>query len=576
MSELTARLSSSPSDRVTQSLAAVAVALTAASLARLSYGLDRGLELTDESFYLLSAMHAESIRLFFSPTHWVSGALWQVSQSLFAFRALGLGLTTASAMLLAWGVLSVAPRAGLAVSGDRLTEGAVFGASVSGALIYGSLMSFTPSYNLLGAIGACFAMGLGLLAIADDRHAARATALATLAGLTLGITVLCKFSTGVCTAGLLLGLQAVMTWKQPRKRIDSLLMVACAFAAVGAAMLGTTGVHEAIRQFGAGVEIVWFAQRDKTTTVRLARSAMDIGGMLAGVVASFGGPLACLALGAFRWPVVLGCLGAAWFAFSLAAGDHLTAGVSHHLVQALPLAAALILVLLINIRRWARSGSGVFLVLTLAALPLAIALGTANPLQTQILGAMAPWGVLIGLLAFSGQRSNLPGAMIGVLFCLTVLLHVITNGVEPFRLRAFTEQTEAVEISDLGRLKVDSVTATLVRSMKSAAEQCDIKSRAPFLDFYNLPGVALMTGARPVETPWLLDRDYAAVALKRTDPDTLRSSVVAVKRNDRGELPKPPPQLEAFPRGFRLCGRATGPIDGLPIELWAPLPTSRN
>lgn len=557
-------------DRVIRSLALALIALTAVTLAWLINGLDRGLELTDESFYLLSAMHAESIRLFFSPTHWVSGALWQATQSLFAFRALGLGLATASSLLLAWGVLCVAPRVGLTVSGGRLGQAAVFAASVSGSLLYGSFVSFTPSYNLLGASGASFAMGLGLMSIADDSHAGRARMLAALAGMSLGITVLCKFSTGVSTAGLLLILHLVITWKYPGRRIDSLLIVACALATVGAAVLWKTGVHEAIRQFGAGVEIVWFAQGDQTTSGRLMRSALDIGGMLAGVFKNFGGPLACFALGAFWRPKMLGCLGTAWFALSLAASDYLMAGASRYIVQALPLAATLGLVLLINFRQWSRTGGALFLVLTLVAMPFGIALGTGNPLQVQILGALASWGAVIGLLAFSGLHSSLPSALISVLFCLIVLMHVITNGAQPYRLHALTQQTETVAIAGLGKVKVDPATAALVRGMQVAAEQCDIKPGTPFLDFYNLPGVALMVRAVPVDTPWLLDPGYAARVLKRANPVTLRNSVVAVKLDERGALPRPPPQLEAFPSGFRLCGRAAGPIDGLPIQLWAP------
>ena len=297
--------------RITRFLAGFAIALTTVTLAWLINGLDRGLDLTDESFYLLGALHPDNIRLFASATHWVSGALWQMSGSLVAFRALGLGLATASAMLLAWGVLCLAPRIGLAAATDRFSHAAVLATSISGAFLYGSFVSFTPSYNLLGASGACFSIGLGLLSIADNRYAGRASVLAALAGLTLGVTVLCKFSSGLCTAGLLLVLQAVMTWKRPGGRLDSLLMVACAFAAIGAAMLWTTGVLEAIRQFRAGLEIVWSAQGDKTTSGRLVRSALDIGGMLAGVLTSFGGPLACFALGVFWRPVMLGCLGAA-------------------------------------------------------------------------------------------------------------------------------------------------------------------------------------------------------------------------------------------------------------------------
>ena len=546
--------------------------LSAVTLAWLINGLDRGLELTDESFYLLSALHAETIRLFFSPVHWVSGAIWQMTQGLFEFRAMGLGLAVASSLLLARGALRVASLVGLTTAEDRVSQAAVLAISVCGALLYGSLLSFTPSYNLLGASGACLAMGLGLLAMAEHK-AGRARLLAALAGTILGVTVLCKFSTGVATTGLLLLLQGVITWKLPGRRTDSLLMVLCAFGAVGAAVLWTTGVDEAVRQFRAGVEIVWFAQGDKATSSRLVRSALDIGGMLSGAVASFGGPLALFALGAFWRPMIFGCLGAAWFAVLLATNDHLTAGMSRYGVQALPLAAALGLVLLISIRQWCRTRGALVLVLTLGALPFAIALGTGNPLQIQILTALAPWGILIGLSAVSGLRTGLPCALIAALFCLTVLLQTVSNGVEPYRMHSLQEQTERVNVPRLGLLRVDAGTAALIHATQKAAHQCGIKPGMPFLDFYNLPGLALMLEAVPIDSPWLLDPDYATIALKHADPALLRRSLIAVKLDKNGSLPKPPRQLAAFPEGFRPGGRATHPMDGLSIELWAPRST---
>ena len=82
--------------------------------------------------------------------------------------------------------------------------------------------------------------------------------------------------------------------------------------------------------------------------------------------------------------------------------------------------------------------------------------------------------------------------------------------------------------------------------------------------------MALILGAVPINSPWLLDPDYATLVLKRADPATLKLAIVAVKLDQDGQLPKPPSQLATFPQGFRLCGRATGPVDGLPIQLWAP------
>lgn len=545
------------------------VALAASALAWLVTRLDRGLELTDESFYLLSALHADSIRLFFSPTHWVSSALWQMAPSLVAFRASGLGLAITSALLLAWSVLRVAPLVGLPITSHRTGQAAVLASAVSGALLYGSLLSFTPSYNLLGASGACFSIGLGLLSI-SARHTGSARVLATLTGVALGITVLCKFSTGVCAACLLLALQAVLTWRHPARRLDSLLMLASLLAIVALAILTQTGFAEARRQFGAGVELVWFAQGDKTTLARLARSAADIADMLGAVVQAFWGPLICFVVAAFWRPALMGCMGAVWFALLLAGGDHVVAGMSRYALQAVPLTAALVLSLLIPAKQWVQAPSAGLLVLTLVVLPFGIALGTGNPLQIQILTALAPWGALIGLMALSSQNARLPAAFTCLLFNLIVLLHIITNSAQPYRMHALVEQTETITLAQLGTVQVDRQTASLVRDMQRAGQRCGITPGHPFLDFYDLPAIALILDAVPIDSPWLLNPDYAALVLKQADPLKIQQAIVAVKLDATGTRPKPPPQLAAFPEGFRLCGRSTGPIDGLPIELWVP------
>jgi hypothetical protein len=157
-----------------------------------------------------------------------------------------------------------------------------------------------------------------------------------------------------------------------------------------------------------------------------------------------------------------------------------------------------------------------------------------------------------------------------VLFSAIVLLQVISNGAEPYRMRPMPEQTESVSLERLGTVRVDAKTATMVRAVQFAAKRCSITPGMSFLDFYDLPGLALVLGAVPVDSPWLLNSAFAAVALKRAEPATLSKSVIAVKLEARGVRPSPPPQLAAFPKGFKLCGSATGPWDGLPIELWVP------
>jgi hypothetical protein len=545
------------------------IASTAATLAWLIDGLDRGLDLTDESFYLLSALQPHDIRLFFTPFHWVSGLLWRASGTLLAFRAWGLGLACTSAVALAWAVLQAAPRAGMNAPEGRLARAAVMAGAAGGALIYGSLLSFTPSYNLLAASGASFSVAFGLFA--TDGSAARTRTFALLAGVALGATFLCKFSAGICVGGLVVMLQVAFAWDRRSQWRAPLLTVVCAGATVVLAAWVETGFGEAIREFKSGLDIVWFAQGDGSTLQRLARSGADLVGMLRGAGAVFWGPLVCMVIG-LRWrPAFFGWAGLAWFAVLLATGrGHLTGGESHFAQQAIPLVAMLAFALIAGLKQWTRTWRAALLAATLAVLPAAVAIGTSNPLQVQVLGAMASWGLLIGLLGFSGDAELNPNAPAAVIFCAIVAAQVMTAGAEPYRMRPMRQQTEAITLPSLGRVKVDAATAALAREMQRAARACALAPGTPFLDFYDVPGVALMIGAVPVETPWLLHGAYASLALRNADPSALRRAVVAVKRDGAGVLPAPPAQLHEFPQGYKLCGRSLAPVEGRSVELWTP------
>jgi len=383
--------------------------------------------------------------------------------------------------------------------------------------------------------------------------------------------MLCKFSAGICTGGLVVMLQvAFAPDRQPRWRAPLLTAVYAAVTVVLAAGV-ETGWSEAVREFKAGIDIVWFAQGDGSTLQRLVRSSADLIGMLRGTGAVYWGPLACLVIG-LRWrPALFGWAGLVWFAVLLATRPgQITGGESHFEQQAVPLAAVLAFSLITGAKQSTRTWRAALLTATLAMLPVAVAIGTSNPLQVQILGAMASWGVLIGLLGFSGDAESVPAGAFALLFCGIVAVQVVTAGAEPFRMRPMPQQTEAIELPSLGSVKVDAATAALAREMQRAARACAAAPGVPFLDFYDVPGIALMIGAVPVDTPWLLHREYANVALRNAEPSVLRRSVVAVKLDSAGNRPVPPEQLPRFPQGYELCGRSTGPIDGKGIELWVP------
>jgi hypothetical protein len=556
-------------DATRNAFAASVVLLAMATLAWLLDGLGRGLELTDESFYLLSALHPHDVRLFFTPFHWVTGLLWRASGSLVAFRAWGLALNCFGAIALAWAVLTAAPVAGMNAPVGRFAQAAVLASATSGALLYGSLLSFTPSYNLLAAGGASFSVAFGLLAACSM---GRSRTFELLAGAAIGLTFLCKFSAGICVGGLVVILHAAFASHRPRgwRRLP-LLAVACAIAAAVSFAALETGFTEALRQFRAGIDIVWFAQGDGSTLRRLLRSASDVAGMLSGAAVVFWGPLACMAIG-LRWRTALpGLVGLAWFAILLATGrGHLAGGQSQFEQQAMPLAALLAFALLAGAAQWTRTWRAALLTAALTALPVAVALGTSNPLQVQILGAMASWGALVGLLGFQDSARRVQATLIAVLFCTVVLVQVLTGRAEPYRILPMALQTERVTLPSLGMVMVDARTAAMARDLQAAARTCALPQGVPFLDFYDLPGAALMIGAAPVETPWLLHKEYASLALRHADPGVLRRAVVALKLEDAGKRPDPPAQLAGFPQGYKPCGHAVTPLDGRAVELWAP------
>ncbi|WP_048438627.1 hypothetical protein [Caenimonas sp. SL110] len=551
-------------------LASVCVALAVATFLRLWSMLGIGLELTDEAYYLLGAQHPESIRLFFTAAHWVTGPLWNATGSLYSFRASGLLLVALSGVMLAWGALRLAPHANIEVPARRLGQWAVMAAGASGALLFGSLLSFTPSYNLMATVFVGIGMGIGMLSIASEGR--KQGFLEAAAGIVFGLTVLCKFSAGIGMIGLLVVLQVVFLWRRPARLWGPLIVIVFAVLTVLLIAALNTGLQEGWRQFRAGLDVIWVAQGDKGIVPRLVRSAGDMGGLFAAAALTFWAPMICFAVAMFWRPLLAGSLGAAWFAVALWLGGHGSAGMARYMVQPLPWAAFLCVAVLCVATRWVRNPRAVLLALTLAVMPVAAALGTSNPLQVQILGTMAPWGVLLALAGFNWSRDALPAAVASVLFAALVLAQVIGNGAAPYRMLPHAQQTQDVAIDGLGTVKVDAQTATMVRDLQAATRQCAIAPGAPFLDFYNLPGVGVIVGGVPIETPWLLHTTYAQAALKGADPAVLRRAVVAVGLNAAGQRPAPPAQLANFPQGWRLCGKTTSPLEKLPVELWAPGP----
>lgn len=559
--------------------------------------LNRGFDLTDEAFYLISAIYPENIHSFASATHWITSPLWKLSNGLFMFRAIGLWLLIVSATVLAWGILRISPRIGINIPDGYSGSLAVIATTVVGAMLYGSIINFTPSYNLLGTVGAYSAIGLALLSLSEPKFWQRYI-LMTLTGIALGLTVLCKFSTGFITVLLLLALLyggRVRMNEDWRK--DALLILAVMVACVAWVISLNATFYDAWHGFQIGLSSIQIAANNNISntihqtiavpswvstfldgsivTSRLIYYVYSCIKLLIKVFVTFSVPLLLFVIALRRNNALPGMLGCAWFVWIMVSGNHLLGGMDRYAFQAIPISAAFIAVLMLTLPQWARSQTTVTIVFVLAILPFAISFGTGNSMAFQILFSLASWGALAAVLTFAESRYNFQmwALFFCMIFVLTVIFQTITSGLRaPYRLvRPLQEQAVSLEIHQLGGVKVDPETDKFAYDVIIAAKRCSIEVGSPFLGFYSVPGVALILAAVPLNVPWLFNAQYANMVLRDADVRLIRSAVIALTLNKDGSRPELPPQVSGFDSNYIFCGRATVPKSGLQIEIWHPL-----
>ena len=164
--------------------------------------LDRGFDLSDEAYYLLLAMHPGSVHFYISGQQWLTSGLWQITNSLQMFRAVGLVVLLASSALLALGVSASCLRLGV-LKNQLQSKRVIVGGSVVGAMLYASTINLSPCYNLLASAGAYAGTGLVLFGL-NCRSIPQKQLFFIMAGCAIGAEALCKASAGASTMGLLI------------------------------------------------------------------------------------------------------------------------------------------------------------------------------------------------------------------------------------------------------------------------------------------------------------------------------------------------------------------------------------
>lgn len=551
----------------------IAVTIVLAALIIWTFG--RGLELTDEAFYVLTSMYPHAFRFFFTPTQWISGPLWQMADGLAGFRAIGWSITTACAAVLGIGAArGAAFVARWPVPPSRLYLVTVATSTIVSAWLYGAILPFSPSYNLLGASGAYAAFGLFLLSI-DRETRWRVMGLAAASGICLGVAVLSKFSAGIATASLIVVMQALLRARHPLRLQASLVAAVAAVATVAIVIALESSFSEASREFLKGLEVTRIAQGNEAASARLLRGGVESWQCLQFVVATYWGPLAVACIALLLRNATIGCLSVGWLIYEVVSRHAYVGGMDAYQTQSRPLLAAMVLGLILTLRVWIVRWRLTALAGSLLALPFAIAIGTGNPMPFQIVLALASWGALTSVLAFGAADHELkvPAIALAVGFTVVLATQIASSGYRaPYRLaEPMQAQRIRIDLGKLGVLKVDSETERFIGDVRGAWRRCGLQPHTGYLGVYGLAGVALVVDAVPVATPWLFSKSFADAALDGVGDQQLKSAPVALLLSPDGATPELPDRLRpVFPSAYRACGVFSLPFDAARAELWAP------
>lgn len=555
----------------------------------------RGLDFTDESFYLLNYLHWRDV----TATASFFGAYFDVpfralGGNVGAMRVFGLALLMIGSGLLAWRACAFGREPGEPVPWPLIAAG------MAGALFYYSYVTTlrAPSYNLLVLF--CMLVATALLLVLTEARASRRR-LATAAfvyGLLIGACAFTKatsaLATVLCHLLFLAGFGRASRWAE---------WVVCALVGVGVNLLALQWAQPTwFAVLSDGVALT-SALDGGHTTIRFATlwpavvrgaarllPALLLGALVFGMVVRRWGRshrivlsgLVVLLVAAIMLTIQLQGYGKSWWAL-LAFGTALLWWAERLCRErALP--------------RWRDVRGVVGLSALLFALPVCYSIGTNGslPAHTQMAAVFAIVALTLPLRRLYALGLIHVGALALALalLCLPMLAQQLRSLEDPaftYRLRTgLLDQKQPLALGPRGdTLSLDVLTRdgleTLARQMAAAG----FRRGEPILDATgDGPGLVYALGGRPLGLAWMIggyagSERVAARALDRVPLDELRQAwVLSADDNPRA--------LKALPRLLLERTGAPGPQtigsvqlvaqyrwDGLPprpvtVTLWKP------
>lgn len=584
----------------------------------------RGLDLTDEGFYLLTARHPEDVVMMTTSFHHVtSWLLWATGGSIAAIRIIGvLGTAAAGAAL---------GHAALAVSGAGRSWLFISTVTVHALIAYVWLL-LTPSYNTYNAwavagMTVCTLHGFVSIRLANSGASGGRTrwrAWMFGSGLFLGFSLFIKFPTAAAMGALMTIAIAAWPGLSRRERVAAWFWIAAGAATTAVVMfVAVVSPRDWWREMAAGLDQVarLDAGHGPSAIGRYARELWShlgtgtrpviwllwaLGFASAAVLAAASGDRLRRAARVAIWLVLMAAavrstLEAIAWLFPPMLSGYAMRDMFPFWIARVHLHWGLLLIAIaagagFGARSRGTDGPGpapaphsganrkrVIVGLLLAGGTIAAAVGTANPIYLNLMLALGSWSALFVLaVRYASARLDWSGAGDVALLAVQTLAAVQIVGGTVTASYGLPEgvlrQTVATSVgSPSTRLSLDPETHRLIVDLQRLTSACGFREGDDLLAFYHMPGLVYALGGRSPGLPWFTQglrgsRAVNDMGLEAAGAGRLsRAFILQTPESDPWLRTLAPRGIE-FPARYTRCGSVTRRLRGLTSELtlWRP------
>jgi hypothetical protein len=566
----------------------------AAMFAAIALTANRGLEMSDEAFYLFAITDPALFKASIHPFGALLHPVWQMlERSIVWLRLFGLCLIAGSAATLGVYLRRYYRR----VCGRALSFDPVAGAGCFGLAYYADMSILTPSYNLLANSAACLILAGVLGWRVQDRPGEGAPAGAGIApSLLVGFGGCLAFFGKPTFAALAAVAVAAILMRDARRgaarealRRTAIAASACLVPLVVIVAAGV-GVAVFVDSLGEGLRVIRFGNDLASLPLKTLGEVLGMPKPLFATLLL----LAAIAVwrrrggggGRLRTALrVAACVVLLYDAGYLAGHVALLLDYGNPVwfLMSMPtfcVIAGLLAVGLVFADPAAARGRDLLPIAILLCLPFAIAFGSGNNILMQIAVSIFTYLLAGALVAELLLPRRVAAALQALLIAYAAAL-LLWTAQRPYRLPApIWEQTQPIAFGPAhDRLYVDATTRRFVETLHAAARRERLAASTPIIDLTGkVPGAALLLNGNAPYFPWVLGLygqgsiDLANAIWRSLDPQARRGAWIILPADPVFAHSEP---MQAFIQNrdrYRLAARLPNLSDrgGRPIEIWVP------